>query len=368
MEWQDEVVDPNGVVPIQLELSGREKGQSVSFSGLKLRRYSNLSPERIADAPPIEHPLDITFGDQVTLVGYKALDNGDLLLFWRRAPGAPDPAPDVHFSLQGYTSDGAELANMPGRRLGGYTFPLERWAPDQVVTGHVPAAQWLGAEPQPGNYEAVLRVYDAGDPAAHSTGHWQTGRPMSHWGRSRCGSIDQSRRWVSPQRQKAHAEDAKASRRDAKTQRGAYDVGRFVFFLFSASLRLCGRVFCVSARGLSSFPASPRSPLGCVPRSWLCCSHSSLPAAASWRWTAARCCTTSPFRRRPSRPTPTARTTPPRFSTACGARQTSASTSTMPRAGAITSGRRGGARRATTASSGAAWSTRRRPWTWATVP
>ena len=191
VEWQDEVVDPNAVVPIQLELSGREKGQSVTFTGLTLRRYSNLSAERIADAPPIDHPLDITFGGQVTLAGYKALDNGDLLLFWTRAPGASDPAPDVHFSLQGYSPDGTKLASVPGRRLGGYTFPLERWAPGQVVAGHVPAAQWLGAEPQPGNYEAVLRVYDAG---IRLPLRWplETGRPLSRWGRSRCGSIDQA--------------------------------------------------------------------------------------------------------------------------------------------------------------------------------
>lgn len=166
VQWQDEVVDPNGVVPIQLELSGREKGQSVTFSGLGLRRYSNLSAERIVDAPPIAHPLDITFGGQVTLAGYTAVDNGDLLLFWRRAPGAADPAPDLHFSLQGRTLDGTELASVPGRRLGGYTFPLQRWAPGQVVTSHVLAAQWLGADPQPGNYWATLRVYDAEDPTA----------------------------------------------------------------------------------------------------------------------------------------------------------------------------------------------------------
>jgi len=167
VNWQDEVVDPNGIVPVQLELSGREKGQSAEFFGLGLRRFTGLRPFRFVDAPPVDFPLDVTFGDTVKLVGYKPVNNGDLLLFWQRAPGAPVSGADLHFALTSFTGDGAPLATAPDRRLAGYTYPFARWQPGEIVTAHVTAAEWLGsAEPAPGRYGLTLRVYDAGDPAA----------------------------------------------------------------------------------------------------------------------------------------------------------------------------------------------------------
>lgn len=167
VNWQDEVVDPNGIVPVQLELSGREKGQSAEFFGLGLRRFTGLRPYRFVDAPPVDFPLGATFGDTVTLVGYKPVNNGDLLLFWQRAPGAATSDADLHFALHSFTDDGAPLAVAPDRRLAGYTYPFARWQPGEIVTAHVKAIDWLGtAEPQPGQYGLTLRVYDANDPAA----------------------------------------------------------------------------------------------------------------------------------------------------------------------------------------------------------
>lgn len=167
VNWQDEVVDPNGIVPIQLELSGREKGQHAQFNGLTLRRFTGLRPYRFVDAPPIDVDIDIIFGDQVALRGYKVVNNGDLLLFWERLPGNVATAPDLHFVLQSATSAGAPLASLPGRRLAGYTYPFARWQSGAIVTAHVRAGDWLNAaEPQPGQYRFSLRVYDANDPTA----------------------------------------------------------------------------------------------------------------------------------------------------------------------------------------------------------
>ena len=52
------------------------------------------------------------------------------------------------------------------RRLGGYTYPTNRWQPGEIVTGVVPAQDWLGAEPRQGVYSVAVRVYDDSDPAA----------------------------------------------------------------------------------------------------------------------------------------------------------------------------------------------------------
>ncbi|HRA64513.1 MAG TPA: glycosyltransferase family 39 protein [Caldilinea sp.] len=167
INWQDEVVDPNGITPIQLELSGREKGQSATFAGLTLRRFTGLRPYRFVDAPPIDAPTDVAFGDQVMLRGYKVVNNGDLLLFWERLPGAPEPAPDLGFVLQSATAARETLATLPGRRLAGYTYPFARWQPGEIVTAHVRGVDWLNvAAPQPGRYRFSVRVYDVDDAAA----------------------------------------------------------------------------------------------------------------------------------------------------------------------------------------------------------
>ncbi len=162
--WQDEVVDPNGVVPVQLELGGREKGSSARFNQLSLRRWSRVRLERIRDEPPISRPIELTFGDAVTLVGLHALDNGDLLLFWQ--PAADLGARDLQVALSVARPDGTPVAQIPGRRLGGYNYPSFRWAADEVVMGRFAAADWLGPEPAAGRYTLTLRVFDANDPNA----------------------------------------------------------------------------------------------------------------------------------------------------------------------------------------------------------
>jgi hypothetical protein len=141
LSWQEEVVDPNDVAPVQLELGGREKGQTATFSGLGLRRFGGIRDSRIATEPPVDKPLDVRFGDAVTLLGYRVLNNGDLLLFWRREGEA---AGDLHMAIETQMVDGSPLAQPQDRRLAGYTYPSFRWPSDKVVMGHIPAAQWLG--------------------------------------------------------------------------------------------------------------------------------------------------------------------------------------------------------------------------------
>jgi 4-amino-4-deoxy-L-arabinose transferase-like glycosyltransferase len=171
VNWQDEVVDPNSVVPVQLELGGREKGQSATFTGLGLRRFGGIRASRFAAEPPVMHVLDTPFGDQVTLHGYTVANNGDLLLFWQR-PTPANAAGDLHMALQTDTLDSQPLAHPPDRRLTGYTYPSFRWPPGQIIMGHVPAADWLGAipvagdEPYSATVQVTLRVYDGRDPAA----------------------------------------------------------------------------------------------------------------------------------------------------------------------------------------------------------
>jgi hypothetical protein len=157
--WQDEVVDPSGIVPVQLELGGREKGQTARFWGLTVRRFSRLRAHRFVDAPPITQPLDINFAGQLALVGYHLMENGDLLLFWRRLADGPALAQDFRIAGETLATDGTEIARLADRRPSAYTYPVDRWGAEEVVMGHIPATDWLGPEPTPGTYLLHLTVY-----------------------------------------------------------------------------------------------------------------------------------------------------------------------------------------------------------------
>jgi hypothetical protein len=160
VQWQEEVVDPNDVVPVLLERAGREKENSAVFSQLALRRFTQVKTDRLVPEPPIDVDVGATFGGQVTLVGRRSLDNGDLLLFWRLEDDAP-PGADLHLRLETTTPEGAPVAQVEGRRLGGYTYPTFRWPRGEIVMGRIPATQWLGPTPQAGTYTVRLVVYDA---------------------------------------------------------------------------------------------------------------------------------------------------------------------------------------------------------------
>jgi hypothetical protein len=164
INWQEEVVDPNDVAPVQLELGGREKGQNATFNGLTVRRWGGIRPTRFVTEPPVEYVLDATFGDEVLLRGYKVLNNGDLLLFWQRPDAGAGAGADLHMALRTSTAAGEPLAQPEDRRLAGYTYPTFRWPADKIVMGHIPARDWLGENPQGGTVQFTLRVYDAADP------------------------------------------------------------------------------------------------------------------------------------------------------------------------------------------------------------
>ncbi len=163
--WQNEVVDPTGVVPVQLELAGREKGLDSRYWGIDLRRFSQLKANWIPDEAPIEFPVDATFGDDsgdaVELSGYRPGDSGELLLFWR--PAASNSPTDADYWMAGETlnAEGEVVARMAERRLSDYRYPSFRWPSDRVVMGNLEPADWLGGDPQPGIYTFTVQVYDA---------------------------------------------------------------------------------------------------------------------------------------------------------------------------------------------------------------
>ena len=159
--WQNEVVDPTGVVPTQLELAGREKGLSSRYWGISLRRFSQLKSNWITPEAPIENEINQSFGDVVTLRGYRAGDSGELLLFWTLNEDNVPTDADYWMVGETYDADGEVVTQIAERRLSDYRYPSFRWSDGRAVMGTVPTSDWLGADPSPGDYTFNVRVYDA---------------------------------------------------------------------------------------------------------------------------------------------------------------------------------------------------------------
>lgn len=179
VNWQDEVVDPNGVAPRQLQLAAREQPVEAEFWQLHLRHFVDLDPAKIETTPPMDQVLQANFDDQLQLEGYGVTADGDLLLFWQQGSALPAPAPDLHLNLRTLTGAGLLYADPADRRPADYNLPVMRWQPGQVVMGRIPAATWAGAGALPGLYQVQLGVYnpagapdglDLRDPAGNPVG------------------------------------------------------------------------------------------------------------------------------------------------------------------------------------------------------
>ncbi len=187
VNWQEEVVDPTGVVPVQLAWAGREKTFRSEFWDVGLRRFVELDPTAIPIAPPLVAELDSNFGNQLTLHGYGITAEDELLLFWQRGstwadltdPASADPASiDWQIKVRTLTDTGLLYHQPVSQPPTSYTYPVARWQPGTVVMGVIPAAVWAGPAAMPGRYQVQLTLYD---PAGDSAGVDRldpTGKPL----------------------------------------------------------------------------------------------------------------------------------------------------------------------------------------------
>ena len=173
--WQDEVVDPMGVVPLQLELAGQEEPVAAAFWGLRLRRFTGLDPQAFAAEPPVQVPDRIRFGSDLSLLGHRVMANGDLLLFWRL--DAPTWA-DYRRALETRTPDGFLYHRAQDGRLSAYTYPTFRWKAGQTTVARIPGQDWAGEAAAPGRYTVQIQVYDPTEDLAGLDVFDRNGRPL----------------------------------------------------------------------------------------------------------------------------------------------------------------------------------------------
>jgi hypothetical protein len=160
VQWQEIVVDPMNIVPLQLGLAGDPEELDVQFWHLQVRHYTNVNASAVLVEPTTLLPTSANFGNQVYLLDYTVADNGDLLLFWQLHEQHMQPAPDLHISGHTFTADGMPFARVTDRRPAGYEYPSFRWRGNQVTLGRIPAAEWAGDGALPETYRMRLGVYD----------------------------------------------------------------------------------------------------------------------------------------------------------------------------------------------------------------
>jgi len=202
VSWQDEVIDPNGVIPFWLDRIGQRPDDAGDFQGVRLEHW-RLDPDKITllDESPIERPALITtdsreapaenltsssgynFAGQVELVGVTPLSDNDLALFWR--PRRPLPA-DLLLTLRLTDRDGFHWDRAPFvGRPGAYLYPPSRWPVGQLVMTRQQLDWQIGTPPGLYWVEVGLGQPDTANAAAGFTG-WdildEQGRPQRRTG------------------------------------------------------------------------------------------------------------------------------------------------------------------------------------------
>lgn len=196
ISWQDEVVDPMGVVGLHLEQASFEKIVEKEFWHLNVRRFRDIDLDVVrsafeqnrltatalsssstqsssigSDTENVENSLlnpgfvdvDVNFGRQVLLDQYTVDPKGDLLLFWRTATNDQHRISDLRLTLETLTTDGVRYAKAPDQRPSNYRYPAFRWQPNQTIVGRITVADWAGPGAIPGQYQVRLGMYDIED-------------------------------------------------------------------------------------------------------------------------------------------------------------------------------------------------------------
>ncbi|GAB4558735.1 MAG: hypothetical protein Kow0047_04070 [Anaerolineae bacterium] len=158
--WQDEIVDPGGVVADILEQNGVELPTRRAFWHVDVRHFRWGNDAHFSAEPPIEHRTKVNFGNKVWLLGHSQMRDGALRVYWQI-----DGAISEDLKVTGELIDdaGNVWGRLADRRLAAYEDPTFRWRPGRIALGKYE----LPADPgtPPGTYRLRLRVYpEGGDP------------------------------------------------------------------------------------------------------------------------------------------------------------------------------------------------------------
>lgn len=158
--WQDEVADPNGVVPMLLSSRGTEVSQDAAFWQVKLRhwRFDN-GFAALPASPEIKNPKPANFQNTFQLLGWDQpqplpADRGaSLRLFYQDLATTPD---DYNVAIR-IVDDKGTFWGKVDRRPAGFNYPTQRWKQGEIVAGDY-VADLLPGTPA-GTYYATVTLF-----------------------------------------------------------------------------------------------------------------------------------------------------------------------------------------------------------------
>ncbi|MDQ4075476.1 MAG: glycosyltransferase family 39 protein [Chloroflexota bacterium] len=160
VEWQDEVVDPEGVVPALLSEAGAHE-ESSPFKDVMLSHWRLPRGLPLSDGLEPDHPMGIRFGEALQLLGWNepstpsAVDEGLRLMLYWSAQKALQSDYKVRLSV---VDDEGFVYGTWDQRPTSYLYPTFRWRPGDPRL----AALTIPLEPgtPPGEYWVKVSVYE----------------------------------------------------------------------------------------------------------------------------------------------------------------------------------------------------------------
>lgn len=151
--WQDEVVDPTGVVAYMLERWGEPLPVERTFWHVGLRHYALPEGFAVPREPAIQHPGTVDFGGRLEFLGWDQLAPDQVAAYWR----AREPlSSDWKVALALRDAEGLEWGR-EDRRPTAFTYPAFRWEAGKVVLARYALPAEMGTPPGP--YALCLKVY-----------------------------------------------------------------------------------------------------------------------------------------------------------------------------------------------------------------
>ena len=165
--WQDEVIDPNDVVPFWLDLIGQRPNDAGDFWGVGLEHW-RLDSDKFAllKENPIHRPVGFgaveeqsgssfaannsslssyNFANQIDLLGYTQLSDTHLVLFWQTQQPLPD---DLILTLNITEQDGFDWSRETViEPLGAPSYPPSRWPVGEIILTHHQLNWQIGTPP-----------------------------------------------------------------------------------------------------------------------------------------------------------------------------------------------------------------------------
>ena len=163
VEWQDDVADPNGFVPLLLSSRGKEQTVGSTFWQIKLRHWSMPEDARFSSEPEVGTVRRANLANKVELLGFDSPDpspadqGASFNLYFQALDTLAD---DYNVALRIVDAQG-NLWGKLDRRPSGYNYPSTRWKKGENLFGSFTVPLLPGTPA--GVYFAMVTFFTASD-------------------------------------------------------------------------------------------------------------------------------------------------------------------------------------------------------------